>query len=100
MIALSPRTTSFLDLCNNTSSPACDFETPLKSFGSPKMLILYAATSTTPDLEILQVITSVENMRELFKYKTLNTNEAHSSLSERLYKNVLKVSFIYWEKSI
>ena len=58
------------------------------------------ATSITPDLEILQVITPVENMIELFKHKTLNTNEAHSSLSEKLYKNVLKVSFIYWEKSI
>ena len=51
-----------------------------------------------PDLEILQIITPVENMRELLRYKTLNTKEAHSSLSKKPYKNMLRVSFIYWEK--
>ena len=51
-----------------------------------------------PNLEILQVITSVEDMRELFRNKTLNTKEAHSFLSEKPHKNVLRVSFIYWEK--
>ena len=56
------------------------------------------ATSTTPDLKILQVIKSVENMRKLFRYKTLNTKEAHSFLSEKAHKNELRVSFIYWEK--
>ena len=50
---------------------------------------------TTPDLKILQGITSVEDMREFFGYKTLDTKEAHSSLSEKPYKNVLRVSFIY-----
>ena len=39
------------------------------------------ATSTTPDLEILQGKTSVEDMREFFGYKTLDTKDAHSSLS-------------------
>ena len=49
------------------------------------MLILYAATSTTPDLEILQGITPVEDFRELFGYKTLDTKEANFSLSEKPY---------------
>ena len=51
-----------------------------------------------PDLEILQVITPVEYIRKLFRNKTLNTKEALSSLSKKLYKNILRVSFIYWEK--
>ena len=34
-------------------------------------------------------------MRELFGYKTLDTKEAHFSLFEKPYKNMLKVSFIY-----
>ena len=38
-------------------------------------------------------------MRELFRYKTLNTKEAHSSLFEKPYKNVLRVSFIYTKRS-
>ena len=50
------------------------------------------------DLEILQVITPVEDMRELFRNKTLNTREALSSLSKKPNKNVLRVSFIYWKK--
>ena len=54
-----------------------------------------AVTSTTSDLEILQGIIPVEDMRELFRYKTLDTNVAHSSFSEKPYKNVLRVSFIY-----
>ena len=37
-------------------------------------------------------------MRKPFRYKTLNTKEAHSSLSEKPNKNLLRVSFIYWEK--
>ena len=37
-------------------------------------------------------------MKEFFRNKTLNTKEAHSSLSKKSYKNVLRVSFIYWEK--
>ena len=54
-----------------------------------------AVTSTTSDLEILQGIIPVEDMRELFGYKTLDTKDAHSSLSKNPYKNVLRVSFIY-----
>ena len=33
------------------------------------MLILYSTTSTTPNLEILQGITPIEDMRELFSTK-------------------------------
>ena len=43
---------------------------------------------------MLQGITSVKDMRELFEYKTLDTKEAHSFLSEKPYKNVFRVSFI------
>ena len=68
MQAPNPRTPSLLGLCN-TSIHTCDFETPLKGFGSPYMLILYATTSTTPDLEILQGITPVEDFRELLGTK-------------------------------
>ena len=56
------------------------------------------ATSTIPDLGILQGITLVEDMRELFRNKTLSTKEALSSFSKKPYKNMLRVSFIYWEK--
>ena len=38
-----------------------------------------------PDLEILQGITPVEDMREFFGYKTLDIKKAHSSLSEKSY---------------
>ena len=48
--------------------------------------------------EILQEIIPVEDIRELFRNKTLNTKEAHSFLFEKPHKNVLRVSFIYWEK--
>ena len=94
MIAPSSQITFFLGLFNNTSSPGCDFKTLLKGFGSPKMLILYATTSITPDLEIFLRIASVEDFRELSRYKTLDTKEAHSSLFEKPYKNVFRVSFI------
>ena len=53
-----------------------------------------------PDLEILQGIILVEDIRELFRNKTLNTKKAHSFLSEKSYKNVLRVSFIYWKTLI
>ena len=85
MQAPNPQTCSLLGLYTNTSSPACDFETPLKGFESSYTLILYAATSTTLDLEILQGITLVEDMRELFRYKTLDTKEACSTLFEKPY---------------
>ena len=62
-------------------------------------MIFYAATSTTPNLEILQGITLVEDFRELFGYKTLDTKEAHFSLNKKPYKNVLRVSFIYIRRS-
>ena len=45
------------------------------------MLILYAATSTTPDLEILQGITPVEDFRELLGTKTLDLQKMHTLLS-------------------
>ena len=48
-----------------------------------------------PDLEILQGIAPVEDIRELFRNKTLNTKKAHSFLSEKPHKNMLRVSFIY-----
>ena len=65
----------------NTNSHVCDSKTTLESLDYPHLWWLKkAATSTILDLEILQGITPIEHMRELFGYKTLNTKEAHSSL--------------------
>ena len=91
MLAPNPWTPSLLGLCNtsthtcdkkNTNSPICDSNTTLESLDHQHLWWLEkAATSTTPDLEILQGITPVEDMRKLFGYKALDTKEAHSSLS-------------------
>ena len=76
-------------------SPICDSKTTLESLDHQHIWWLEkTVTSTTPDLEILQGITPVKDMRELFVYKTLDTKEAHSSLSKKPYKNVFRVSFI------
>ena len=81
---------------SNTNSPVCDSKTFLEGLDHQHLWWLEkAATSTTPDLEILQGIISVEDIRGLFGYKALNTKEAHSSLSKKFYKNVFRVSFIY-----
>ena len=53
----------------NTSRLACDFEIPLKGFRSPSLVDLVAATSTTPDLEILQGILPVEDFKEVWVQK-------------------------------
>ena len=84
---------------SNTNSPICDSNTTLEGLDHQHLWWQEkAATSTIPDLEILQGIAPVEDIRELFRNKTLNTKEAHSFLSEKPPKNVLRVSFIYWEK--
>ena len=44
---------------------------------------------------VFQGIIPIEDMRKLFGYKTLYTKEAHSSLSKKPKKNVLRISFIY-----
>ena len=54
---------------NNTSTHTCDFEIPLKSFRSPSIVDLVAATSTTPDLAFLQRILLVKDLRELWVQK-------------------------------
>ena len=60
------------------------------------MLILYTAIFTISDLEILKGITLVEDIIELFGYKTLDLQKRHTLLSlKSLFKNVLRVSFIY-----
>ena len=70
----------------NTNSPICDSKTTLEGLDHQHLWWLEkAATSTTSDLEILQGITPVEDMRELFGYKTLDIKKAHSSLSEKPY---------------
>ena len=86
MQAPNPQTCSLLGLYTNTSSPACDFETPLKSFGSPYTLILYATTSIKSDLEIFQGITPVEDFRA-FGYKTLDLQKRHNMHSNIYKKN-------------
>ena len=61
-----------------TNSPICDSKTTLEGLDHQHLWWLEkAATSTTLDLEILQGITPVEDMRELFGYKTLDTKKAH-----------------------
>ena len=95
MQASNPQTYSLLGLYINTSSLACDFETPLKGFGSPYTLILYAATSTTSDFEIFQEITPVEDFRD-FGYKTLNLQKRHnmhSNISKKLWKAPLGLAY-------
>ena len=69
---------------SNTNSPVCDSKTILEGLDHQHLWWLEkSATSTIPDLEILQVITPVEDIRELLRNKTLNTKEAHSSLSKK-----------------
>ena len=111
MQAPRPRTPSFLGFAkhkhprlwlwdptqrfSNTNSPVCDSKTTLEGLDHQHLWWLEkATTSTILDLEILQVITLVENIIKFFRYKTLNTKEAHSSLSDKPYKNVFRVSFI------
>ena len=77
----------------NTNSPVCDSNTTFEGLDHLHIWWLEkAATSTTPDLKILEGITPVEDMRELFGYETL---DSASYLSEKPYINVLMVSFIY-----
>ena len=84
---------------SNSNSPVCDSKTTLEGLDHQHLWWQEkAATFTIPDLEILLRIAPVEDIREFFRNKTLNTKEAHSFLSEKPRKNVLRVSFIYWEK--
>ena len=55
---------------SNTNSPVCDFKTTLESLDHQHIWWLEkAATSTTMNLEILQEITPVEDVRELLGTK-------------------------------
>ena len=55
---------------SNTNSPICDSKTTLESLDHQHLWWLKkAATSTTSDLEILQGITPVEDIRELMGTK-------------------------------
>ena len=55
---------------SNTNSPVCDSKTTLEGLDHQHLWWLEkAATSTTPDLAILQVITLVEDRRELLGTK-------------------------------
>ena len=51
------------------------------------MMIFYVATSTTPNLEILQGITPVEDFRELLGTKTIDLQKMYTLLS---LKNLIK----------
>ena len=93
MIAPSLRTTSFLGFCKTQTLLFVTPRPPLKvyiirtfdDYRSQQLL-------QQSDLEILQGIISIEDMKELFRYKTLDTIEARSSLSKKPFKNVLRVS--------
>ena len=55
---------------SNTNSPVCDSKTTLEGLDHQHLWWLEkAATSTTPDLEILQGIISVKDIRELLGTK-------------------------------
>ena len=55
---------------SNTNSPVCDFKTTLEGLDHQHLWWLEkVATFTTPDLEILQVITPVEDIREFLGTK-------------------------------
>ena len=84
---------------SNINSPVYDSKTTIEGLDHQHIWWLEkAATSTTSDLEILQGIIPAEDIRKLFRNRTLNTKEAHSFLSEKPHKNMLRISFIYWEK--
>ena len=81
-------------MIKNTNSHICDSKTTLEGLDHQHLWWLEkAATSTTPGLEILQRITPVVDIRELFGYKTLDTKEAHSSLSEKPWKPYLGLAY-------
>ena len=70
----------------NTNSPVCDSKTTLKGLDHQHLWWLEkVATSTIPDLEILQVIIPVEDMRELLRNPKIQ--KRHTLLS---LKNLIK----------
>ena len=53
----------------NINTHVCDFEIPLKGFKSLTIVNLIVATFTAPNLEFLQRITLVEDLREFWVQK-------------------------------
>ena len=86
----------------NTNSLVSDSKTTLEGLDHQHLWLLEkAVTSTISDLKIFQGITPIEDMKELFGYKTPDTKKAHSSLSEKPWKPYLglaMMSFKYWKK--
>ena len=81
-------------MIKNTNSLVCDSRTTLEGLDHQQLWWLEkATTSTTPDLEILRGITPIEDMRELFGYKTLDTKNAHFSLSKKPWKPYLGLAY-------
>ena len=81
-------------MIKNTNSLVCDSKTTLEGLDHQhRWWLEKIVTSTAPDLEILQRIISVEDMRELFGYKTLDTKETHSSLSKKPWKPYLGLAY-------
>ena len=78
----------------NTSSHAYDFEIPLKAFRSPSIVDPVAGTSTTQDLEILQGITLVEDLREILVQKPLDLQlETQDTLFSLFKKSPLGLAY-------
>ena len=100
MQAPNPQTPSLLGLCNTSphtcdkkkkNSLVCDSKTTHEGLEHPHLWWLAkAATSTTPNLEILQGLTPVEDKREFFGYKTLDLQKRHTLLS---LKSLIKTCF-------
>ena len=81
-------------MIKTTNFPVCDSKTTIEGLDHQHLWWLEkAATSTTLNLEILQAITLVEDIRELFGYKTLDIQKAHSSLSEKPWKPYLGLAY-------
>ena len=85
----------FLWPLQNTNTHVYDFKIPLKGLATQTLMFV----TPIPPLKV-QIISTFDDQREFFRNKTLNTKEAHSSLSKKFYKNMLWVSFIYWKKQI
>ena len=68
MCSFESTDSSILNLLH-TNTHVCDFEIYLKGFRSPSIVVLYATTSTTLDLEILQGILPIKDFRKLWVQK-------------------------------
>ena len=96
MQALNPQTLSLLGLTVTQAPMLVTLRSHSKVSNHLQLLILYAATSTTPNLEILQGILPIEDFREVWVQKPQIYNLRHTmpSFLSKSSKNVVMV-FLY-----